>query len=569
MTTLVLLHGFTGSPGSFAPLLDAWPAHPEVFAPLLGGHGESPDLSSASFEEEVERLARLIAETPAPRRLVGYSLGGRFSLALLARHGELFTCVSVIGAHPGLRSDSERAERRASDREWLERLVREGLESFTAAWGAQPLFAAPEGAEAGRDARLEAQSRIRASHSVEGLRHALATYGLGDMPAVWDALPQMSGKLTVVVGEADEKFRGLAERIAQVAPRARVIFVPGSRHNPLIDAPSALAAALAPDLATLPAPPSLAARAPTLPRRGSARAWLLAARPATLTAALSPVLVGSAVAVTAGGGLGALRIGPGIAALLGASLLQIASNFANDVFDYESGADTEHRLGPTRAVQAGLLSPRAMRRGLLVVILLALSIGVYLTMAVGPVIVAIGIASILAALAYTGGPYPLGYHGLGDVFVMLFFGFVAVSGTTYVHLGAVPPLALLASLSVGALTTNILVVNNVRDRDTDVLAGKRTLAVRFGRRAGEREYAGLYLGALFSPVAAVALGLAPWTALLALLTAPLAWSNVKSIRNADGRALNPLLGKSARLVLIYSALFSLGLALGQLLEAGP
>lgn len=568
MTTLVLLHGFTGSPASFAPLLEAWPAHPEVFAPLLAGHGPNPDLSSRSFDEEVERLARLVERTPAPRRLVGYSLGGRLALALLARHGDLFTDVSVIGAHPGLETDAERAERRAGDRLWQERLEQDGLHAFNAAWGEQPLFARPEGAEPERDARTRAQADVRAAHTSAGLGQALAAFGLAEMPAFWSSLPAVGAKLTVIVGEADAKFRGLAARIAEVAPRARVLIVPGSGHNPLIDAPGALAAALAPDLATIPAP-ARPSTAPLLPRPGSARAWLLAARPATLTAALSPVLVGSAVAMTAGGGPGALRIGPGVAALVGASLLQIASNFANDVFDYESGADTEHRLGPTRAVQAGLLSPAEMRRGLLVVVLLALLVGIYLTATVGPVIVAIGVASILAALAYTGGPYPLGYHGLGDVFVMLFFGFVAVSGTTYVHLGRVPGLALLASFAVGALATNILVVNNVRDRGTDILAGKRTLAVRFGRRFGELEYVGLYLGALLVPVLAVMSGLAPLPALLALLIAPLAWSNIQALRTSDGRALNPLLGKSARLVLVYSLLLSLGLAMGALVGGGP
>ena len=169
-------------------------------------------------------------------------------------------------------------------------------------------------------------------------------------------------------------------------------------------------------------------------------------------------------------------------------LLQVGSNLANDVFDFEKGADTDERLGPVRAAQAGLLEPRQLRTGMLVVFALALAIGVYLTAVAGPVVIAIGLASIASGVAYTGGPYPLGYHGLGDVFVMAFFGFVAVCGTAFVQAGHVPARAWFASGPVGAIATAVLVVNNVRDRETDVKAGKRTLPVRFGRRAGIVEY---------------------------------------------------------------------------------
>ena len=169
-------------------------------------------------------------------------------------------------------------------------------------------------------------------------------------------------------------------------------------------------------------------------RPGSAKAWVIAARPPTLSAAIVPVLVGTACAVTERG----FRIGPALAAMTGALLLQIAANFANDVFDYEKGADTAERLGPVRAVQAGLLTPDAVRRGLYLVLALALLVGVYLTAVAGFTVVVIGLASMAAAVAYTGGPYPLGYHGLGDVFVFVFFEFVAVLGTVFVESGAVP-----------------------------------------------------------------------------------------------------------------------------------
>lgn len=294
----------------------------------------------------------------------------------------------------------------------------------------------------------------------------------------------------------------------------------------------------------------------TTVKPGSLRAWVLAVRPATLTAALVPVMVGTAVARAAGG----VRAGPALAALFGAFMLQITSNFANDVFDHEKGADTKDRLGPTRAVQAGLITPSAMRAGMMVTIALALACGVYLTAVAGWPIVAIGIASILSAVAYTGGPYPLGYHGLGDLFVMIFFGFVAVCGTTWVQTGTIPALAWVASLPVGSIATAILVVNNVRDRETDVVAGKRTLAVRLGRRAGVVEYALLFAIAYAAPLAAVLWLGRPPLALLPLVTLPLAVRLVRTLATTEGRPLNACLASTAKLLLFHGALFAVGLA---------
>ena len=243
-------------------------------------------------------------------------------------------------------------------------------------------------------------------------------------------------------------------------------------------------------------------------------------------------------------------------------LLQIGSNLANDVFDYEKGADTAERLGPVRAAQAGLLTPRELRIGMVVTFLFALAIGIYLTAVAGPAIVVIGLASIASAILYTGGPYPLGYHGLGDVFVMAFFGFVAVTGTSFVQAGHVPAVAWAASVPVGAIATAILVVNNVRDRETDVKAGKRTLPVRFGRGAGIAEYAVLVASAYVVPCAlTLTRVLSPWV-LLPLLSAPLALGLVRRVAKDSGRDLNATLVGTARLLVLHSLLFAAGIALG-------
>jgi 1,4-dihydroxy-2-naphthoate polyprenyltransferase len=297
------------------------------------------------------------------------------------------------------------------------------------------------------------------------------------------------------------------------------------------------------------------ARPRPLPASASPAAWLLAARPATLPAAVAPVAVGTACAVAAGG----FRAGPAAAAAAGALLLQIAANFANDVFDFEKGADRDDRLGPPRAVQSGLLSPSAMRRGLIAVLAASLAIGCYLAAVAGWPVVAIGLVAIAAAVAYTGGPYPLGYHGLGDAMVMLFFGFVAVGGTAFVQLGSLPALAVAAAVPVGALATAILVVNNLRDRAGDAVAGKRTLAVRLGARGARVEYAALLAAAYAVPVA-----LAAWRGELLLaapiVTAPWAVRLAASVGRRDGAALNPCLPATARLLLVHSLVWSVAIA---------
>ena len=293
--------------------------------------------------------------------------------------------------------------------------------------------------------------------------------------------------------------------------------------------------------------------------RSTLSRWILAARPATLTAAFVPVAVGTACAFAMGG----LRWGPALAALAGAVWIQIGTNFANDVFDAEKGADTDDRLGPTRAVASGLISPKAMRAAMVLAFTLASLCGVYLTWVAGWPVIAIGVASVLSGIAYTGGPYPLGYHGLGDVFVLVFFGFVAVLGTVYVQTLELSTLAWLASIPVGALATAILVVNNLRDMHTDVRAGKRTLAVRFGRRAAIAEY-GVLLAAAYAVPLLLRYGVfgarRGTLILLPLLSLPSAVWLLRCVADREGRPLNATLAHTAQLLLLFGALLAVGIA---------
>ena len=299
-------------------------------------------------------------------------------------------------------------------------------------------------------------------------------------------------------------------------------------------------------------------RPPALPRPGSPGAWLLAARPKTLPAAMAPVLVGSGLAAADA----RFAAGPALAALAGALLIQIATNFANDYYDFLKGADTEARLGPTRAAQAGLLPPSAVRTGALVTFGLATLAGLYLTWVAGWPIVVIGVLSIAAGLAYTAGPFPLAYMGLGEPFVFLFFGLVAVGGTYYVQALDVTPGALLAGVGVGALSTAILVVNNLRDLETDAAVGKRTMAVRLGPGGTRAELVLLVVLAFAVPAAGVLLlGWSPAT-LLVIAALPLAGPPLRTaLHYRDPRELNPALGATARLLTAYAGLLTLGLVL--------
>ena len=307
-----------------------------------------------------------------------------------------------------------------------------------------------------------------------------------------------------------------------------------------------------------PQPASTLSEPSLEPQLSAVARWWLAARPKTLPAAATPVLVGCACA----GAAGHFAPVPAAAALTGALLLQIAANFANDVFDFEKGADTAARLGPVRAVQAGWISARSMRRALWLVLALALLVGIYLVNVAGPLLIAIGLASIAGAVAYTAGPYPLGYHGLGDLAVFVFFGVVAVAGTTFVQLGHVTELAWASSIPVGCLTTAILVVNNVRDVATDVLANKRTLPVRFGVGFGIAEYHVLLGLAYALPLWLMWRGQLTLWALLPWLSLPLAVDLSRRIRRDAGPALNGVLAHTARLLLCFGVLLSASLLLG-------
>ncbi|MCP3099575.1 1,4-dihydroxy-2-naphthoate polyprenyltransferase [Myxococcus sp. K15C18031901] len=283
----------------------------------------------------------------------------------------------------------------------------------------------------------------------------------------------------------------------------------------------------------------------------------MAVRPKTLTAALVPVLVGTTLAF----GLGVGRLLPALAALLGAVLIQIGTNFINDYYDFKKGADTHERLGPVRVTQSGLIAPSTVMAGAAVCFALATAVGAYLVVVGGWPIVVIGLLSLLCGYAYTGGPYPLGYNGLGDLFVFIFFGLVAVTGTFYVQAGMVHPAAWWAAVPVGASGTMIIVVNNLRDVTTDVKAGKRTLAVRFGTTAGKAEYVALLGVSFLTPVAMYLTQMAsPWV-FLSFLSLPFAVPPLKLVLGAQGAALNPALGGTARFQLFYGVLFGLGLYL--------
>jgi len=293
-------------------------------------------------------------------------------------------------------------------------------------------------------------------------------------------------------------------------------------------------------------------------RPGSVAAWKLATRPPTLTAAIAPVLVGSGAAI----GDGSFRALPALAALAGAICLQIGANLANDLFDYERGADTADRMGPPRAAQMGLLTPSQLRTGMVMVFALATLAGLYLAFAAGWPVVIVGVASILAAVAYTGGPWPTGYHALGDLFTFVFFGVVAVTGTYYVQARELTAVAWFASLPAGCTVTAILVVNNLRDIPTDRATGKKTLGVVMGDRLTRWWYLALLFGAVVLAALAWPAGIAsPWV-LLVLLSLPLAIPLARTVRSGTaGRALNPTLKATARFHLVLCMLFGIGLAL--------
>lgn len=305
------------------------------------------------------------------------------------------------------------------------------------------------------------------------------------------------------------------------------------------------------------------------------RAWLVAARPQTLPAGAAPVVVGVGLAVADG----VFAPVPAVAALVGALLIQVGTNFANDYYDAMKGADTDAQEGFTRVTADGLIEPAAVRRAVAASFGLAVLVGLYLVYVGGLAVVVVGLASIAAGILYTGGPYPYGYRGLGELFVFCYFGLVAVAGTYYVQavasvrgvppfdapLMVVPTAALVAALPAAGLSSAILVVNNIRDRETDAAAGKRTLAVMLGYRFSRVEFLALVGMAYVVPVVFAATGWGPW-ALLPLATLPVAAGLVRTVlTRTDGAALNPALELTGKLLAAHSVLFAVGLVLPRVL----
>jgi len=302
------------------------------------------------------------------------------------------------------------------------------------------------------------------------------------------------------------------------------------------------------------------------------RAWVLAARPQTLPAAAAPIVVGAGLAWYDG----VFAPFPLLAAFVGAALIQIGTNFANDYYDAIQGADTDAREGFTRVTQSGLIEPDRVKQAMYLTFAAAIGVGSYLVYIGGLPILVIGLLSVISGVAYTGGPYPLGYHGLGDLFVFIFFGVIAVMGTSSVQAtdvlaaplsttappGTVTLTGFLASLPVAALSTNILVVNNIRDRQEDATTGKRTLAVRFGYRFSRLQYTGLLSLAYVVPGWLWLVEGLSATVLLPLLTLPVGLMVTRTVwSDTSGAALNPALETTGKLLAAYSVLFGLGLAL--------
>jgi len=291
------------------------------------------------------------------------------------------------------------------------------------------------------------------------------------------------------------------------------------------------------------------------------RIWFNAARPRTLPAAIAPVLVGTAAAVFAHGDLP--RWGGFVAALVASILIQIGTNLANDYSDARRGADSADRLGPVRVTSAGLITPNRVLTATWIAFGLAALLGIYLAWLAGGIIIVVGVVSIAAGFLYTGGPKPYGYVGLGEVFVFLFFGLVSVNGSYYVQLEELSWLPFGLSVAVGMLSTAILVVNNVRDIDSDRRANKNTLAVRIGREKTRRLYVFLVLGAFFVLALTIVLNDGPWLALIGLIALPLARDPIAAVTGrTDGPSLNKALAGTGALLGIASLLTSVGLVLG-------
>ena len=281
---------------------------------------------------------------------------------------------------------------------------------------------------------------------------------------------------------------------------------------------------------------------------------MLAIRPKTLPAGAVPVILGSALAAPDG----KFRFLPALVALICALGIQVATNFINEIYDFRKGADTAERLGPTRTVAAGIISEKTMIRVSVALVSAVFLLGLYLVWTAGWPILLVGLLSLLFAWGYTGGPYPIAYSGLGDLFVFIFFGLVAVGGTYYVQAHDLVFPVLIAAVAPGAFSVNILLVNNIRDIATDRTVGKMTLPARIGGEWARRLYIALTVVAFLVPVFFFLNGYSPW-GMLSLLSAPLAFSMIRLLYASEGRALNNVLAGTGKLMTLHGLLFAVGI----------
>ena len=285
--------------------------------------------------------------------------------------------------------------------------------------------------------------------------------------------------------------------------------------------------------------------------------WILAARLKTLPAAISPVILGCALAFHDV----FFHFFICIMTIFAAVLIQIGTNYANDVFDFQKGTDREDRLGPIRVTQSGFISPIKMKKAMWFIFAMAICVGIYLVFIGGWPIVWIGLTSIAVGIAYTGGPYPLGYHGLGDVFVFIFFGLIAVPGTYYLQTGTISNLSISMGAIMGMLSTAILVVNNLRDADTDMLSGKKTLAVRLGKKFSKFQYSILMILPFLLPLYIWRNFENEFSILITFFALPISIHLISQIFSLSGSDLNFVLLRTARFLFIFTVLLSIGLIL--------
>ncbi len=283
--------------------------------------------------------------------------------------------------------------------------------------------------------------------------------------------------------------------------------------------------------------------------------WLLACRPKTLPAAIAPVIIGTALAIGDGG----FHLPSAILCFLGALVIQIGTNLANDYYDFKKGTDTHERVGPLRVTQAGLIAPEKVKLAFILCFSLAFAIAFQLSLRGGWPLLAIGIAAIISGILYTAGPRPLGYNGLGEIFAFIFFGPIAVGATYYIQTREINPAVILAGVAPGLLSAAILVVNNLRDIETDAKANKKTLAVRFGRAFTQNQYFILIASAALMPMLIYALIDERIQIFLSSSILFFAMPLIKTVfTKSDGPCLNRVLAKTGMLLLFYSLIFSFG-----------